>query len=94
VRDFGSEPKYPDSVTAIKQKPELTTAKIDFLTAALRERVAVGEEQLMALGQQRALVLQRALLTDTGIDPGRVFLVVSDKATQKDGAVRMELSLR
>ena len=94
ARDFGSEPKYPDSVTTIKQKPELTAAKIDFLTAALRERVAVGEEQLMALGQQRALVLQRALLTDTGIDPGRVFLVVSDKATQKDGAVRMELSLR
>ena len=94
ARDFGSEPKYPDSVTAIKQKPELTAAKIDFLTATLREHVAVGEEQLTALGQQRALVLQRALLTDSGIDPGRVFLVVSDKATQKDGAVRMELSLR
>jgi hypothetical protein len=94
ARNFGSEPKYPDSVTAIKPKPELVAAKIDFLTAALREHVAVGEEQLTALGQQRALVLQRALLTDTGIDPARVFLVVSDKAKQKDGAVRMELSLR
>jgi hypothetical protein len=94
ARDFGTEPKYPDSVTAIKQKPELMPAKIDFLTAALREHLTVGEEQLTALGQQRALALQRALLTDTGVDPARVFLVVSDKATQKDGAVRMELSLR
>lgn len=94
ARDFGSEPKYPDSVTAIKQKTELTLAKIGFLTGSLREHIAVGDEQLTALGQQRALALQRALLTDTGIDPGRVFLVVSDKAKEKDGAVRVELSLR
>ena len=94
ARDFGGEPKYPDSVTAIKQKPELTTAKIDFLTTALHDRVAVGEDQLTALGQQRALALQRALLTDTGIDPARIFLVANDKAKEKDGAVRMELSLR
>jgi Domain of Unknown Function (DUF748) len=94
ARDFGAEPKYPDAVTAIKQKPDLIPAKIDFLTAALREHLSVGDEQLTALGQQRALALQRALLTDTGVDPARVFLVVSDKATQKDGAVRMELSLR
>jgi hypothetical protein len=94
ARDFGAEPKYPDSVTAIKQKPALIPAKIDFLTAALREHLTVGDEQLTALGQQRALALQRALLTDTGVDPARVFLVVSDKAIEKDGGVRMELSLR
>jgi hypothetical protein len=94
ARDFGGEPKYPDSVTAIKQKPELTAAKIDFLTAALHAHIAVGEDQLTALGQQRAVVLQRALLTDTGIDPARIFLVANDKAKEKDGAVRMELSLR
>ena len=94
ARDFGGEPKYPDSVTAIKQKPELTAAKIDFLTQALHEHIAVGDDQLTALGQQRALVIQQALLTDTGIDPARIFLVVSDKAKEKDGTVRMELSLR
>jgi hypothetical protein len=94
VRDFGGAPKYPDSVTAVKQKPELTAAKIDFLTAALHEHIAVGEDQLTALGQQRALVLQRALLTDTRIDPARIFLVANDKATEKDGGVRVELSLR
>ncbi len=94
ARDLGAEPKYPDAVTAIKQQPELTAAKIDFLTAALHEHIAVGEDQLTALGQQRALALQRALLTDTGIDPARIFLVANDKAKDKDGAVRVELSLR
>jgi hypothetical protein len=94
ARDFGSQPKYPDSVTAIKQKPDLIAAKIDFLNSALREHTTVGEDQLTDLGQQRALAMQRALLTDTAIDPARVFLVVSDKAKEKDGAVRMELSLR
>ena len=94
AQDFGSEPKYPDSVTAIKQKPDLIAAKIDFLNTALRGHVTVGEEQLTALGQQRALTLQRALLTDTEIDPARIFLVVSDKAKPKNGAVGMELSLR
>jgi len=94
ARDFGGEPKYPDSVTAIKQKPDLTAAKIDFLTTALHDHITVGQDQLTALGQQRALALQRALLTDTGIDPGRIFLVANDKAKEKDGAVRVELSLR
>ncbi len=94
ARDLGAEPKYPDAVTAIKQQPELTAAKIDFLTAALHEHIAVGEDQLTALAQQRALALQRALLTDTGIDPARIFLVANDKAKDKDGAVRVELSLR
>jgi hypothetical protein len=94
ARDLGGEPKYPESVTSIKQKPDLTAAKIDFLTTALHEHITVGQDQLTALGQQRALALQRALLTDTGIDPARIFLVANDKAKEKDGAVRMELSLR
>jgi Domain of Unknown Function (DUF748) len=94
ARDFGGEPQYPDSVTAIKQKPELTTAKIDFLTTALHDHITVGEDQLTALGQQRALALQRALLTDTGIDAARIFLVANNKAKEQDGGVRLELSLR
>jgi Domain of Unknown Function (DUF748) len=93
-RDMGGDPKYPDTVAAIKQKPDLIAAKVGFLKDQLREHVTVGADQLTALGQQRALALQRALLTDTGVDPARVFLVANDKAQPKDGAVRLELSLR
>ena len=92
--DLGGEPKYPDSVTSVKQKPEQISAKIDFLTGALREHVTVPDDRFKALGEQRAQALQQALLTDTQIDPARVFLVANDKAIAKDGAVRFELSLR
>jgi hypothetical protein len=92
--DLGAEPKYPDAVTAIHQKPGQISAKIDFLTGALREHVTVTDQRFEALGEQRAQAVQRALLTDTEIDPARVFLVANDKAVAKDGAVRFELSLR
>jgi hypothetical protein len=93
-REIGSSPKYPDALTEGKQKSELMPAKIEFLTAALREHWTVGPDELKALGEQRALALQQALLTDTGVEPERVFLVANDKASGKDGAVRLELSLR
>jgi hypothetical protein len=39
------------------------------------------------------MAVQQALLTDTQLDPARVFLVVNDKAKNQDGKVRLELSL-
>ena len=56
--------------------------------------MTVPDDRFKALGEQRAQALQQALLTDTQIDPARVFLVANDKAVAKDGAVRFELSLR
>ena len=94
AKDVGAEPKYPAAVTDLKQKPELVSAKIDFLTQGIREHLVVGDADLNALGQQRATALEQALLSDTQIDPARVFLVANDKASSKDGLVRLELSLR
>jgi hypothetical protein len=56
--------------------------------------MAVDDSALTALGQQRAMNLQQALLTGTQIDPERVFLVANDKAREQDGRVRLEFSLR
>jgi hypothetical protein len=81
-------------VQSAKTKPELAAAKADFLKQALREHIAVTDGDLTALGQQRAMAVQQALLTDTQVDPARVFLVVNDKAKNQDGKVRLELSLR
>jgi hypothetical protein len=88
------EPKFPESITALKSKPEATAAKIEYLTSALREHMEVSDADLTKLGQQRATNVQQALLTDSQIDPGRVFLVANDKAKNQDGLVRLELSLR
>jgi hypothetical protein len=94
TKEFGAEPKFPDAVAAIKTKPEITSAKIDFLSRELHQHIAVSDSDLTALGQQRAMNLQQALLTGTQIDPDRVFLVANDKAKKQDTLVRLELSLR
>jgi hypothetical protein len=90
----GGEPKYPETVTNIKTKPELAAAKSDFLKQALHEHMTISEGDISALGQQRAQAVQQALLTDTQLDPARVFLVANDKAKNQDGKVRLELSLK
>jgi hypothetical protein len=94
LRNFGAEPKFPDSVAAIKAKPEIAAAKIEFLSGELHQHIAVSDTDIAALGQQRAMNLQQALLTGTQIDPERVFLVANDKAKKQDRLVRLELSLR
>jgi hypothetical protein len=93
-KNLGGEPKYPDSVTSIKSKPDAIAAKSDFLSKELHARITVGDADLKTLGQQRAVVVQQALLTDTQVDPARVFLVANDKAKSQDGKVRLELTLK
>jgi uncharacterized protein DUF748 len=94
AKDLAADPKFPDSVDAIKTKPEKVAAKNEFLSREIHERLSVDESDLAALGQLRATNLQQALLTGTQIDPQRVFLVANDKAKNQDGRVRLELSLR
>ena len=93
-KNFGGQPKFPQSVTSLKEKSELAAAKSDFLSQALRAHITVADTDLTALGQQRAAAVQRALLTDTQIDPERVFLVVNGKAKDQDGRIRLEMSLK
>jgi hypothetical protein len=94
TKNIGAEPKFPESIAAIKAKPEITAAKIEFLSRELHQPIAISDADLTALGQQRAMNLQQALLTGTQLDPERVFLVANDKAKNHDGLVRLELSLR
>ncbi|HTD90160.1 MAG TPA: hypothetical protein VK663_05825, partial [Burkholderiales bacterium] len=94
AKNLGAEPKFPEPIAAIKGKPEIAAAKIEFLSGELHGHITISDADLAALGQQRAMNLQQALLTDTQLDPGRVFLVANDKAKNQDGRVRLELSLR
>jgi hypothetical protein len=94
AKNLGSEPKFPDSIGAIKAKPDMTAAKIDFLSGQLHDHIEITEADLTALGQERAMNLQSALLTGTQIDAERVFLVANDKAKNEGGLVRLEFSLR
>jgi hypothetical protein len=92
-KDVGAEPKFPDAVTSLKSKPDMVSAKLDFLRKAIHDHIQVADD-LQTLGQQRAAAVQAALLLDSQVTADRVFLVTNDKATTKDGAVRLELSLK
>ncbi len=94
VKNFGSKPKLPDSVTSLNTKPELAEAQANFLSQALHQRIAVSDAELTDLGQHRAAAIQQALLTDTQLDPDRVFLAANGKAKNQDAMVRLELSLK
>lgn len=93
-KKFAHAPKFPDSTGGKQTQPEEIAARIAFLEAELRARIVVDDADLQSLAQQRALALQQALLTDTALDPARVFLVASGKIKSQDGLVRLELSLQ
>jgi hypothetical protein len=76
------------------EKPDPVPARVQFLEAQLRSQVLIDAAALKTLGEARALALQTALLTDSGIDPARVFLVANDKVKAQAGLVRVELSLQ
>ena len=60
----------------------------------MHEHIQISDADLNALAQKRAMAIQQALLTDTQVDPARVFLVVNNKVKNQDGKVRLQLSLQ
>jgi hypothetical protein len=64
------------------------------LEAALRERLVAGEAEYFELAKARADAAQAVLLTETAIDPVRVFLTTPTDSRSAAGGVVMELALR
>jgi hypothetical protein len=89
LAELGKAPAFP-----LPQKSDPTPARIEFLENELRAHVILDTAALKTLGEGRALALQSALLTDSEIDPARVFLVANEKVKAQGGLVRLELSLR
>jgi len=75
--------------------PEATepAARVPLLEDGLRQRVTVTDTEFFALAKSRAEAVQMLLLTDTGIDPGRVFLSAPAEGKADEAGVVMELAL-
>jgi uncharacterized protein involved in outer membrane biogenesis len=88
-QEYGKDAPLPEPT------PEATDpeARIRLLEDGLRQRVAVSDTEYFALAKARAEAVQTRLLTDTSIDPGRVFLAAPTEGKAGDAGVVMELAL-
>lgn len=89
-QEFGPDARLPPP-PAESADP---AAMVNLLEDAIRQRVAVTDNEFFALARARAEGVQALLLTDTGIDPGRVFLAAPLEGKATDAGVVMELALR
>ena len=89
-QEYGRDAPLPEP------PPEATdpAAPVRLLEDALRQRVPVTDTGFFALAKARAEAVQARLLTDTGIDPGRVFLTAPAEAKAAGAGVVMELALQ
>ena len=87
-------PAPPEGTSRGDAKAMREAAAIEYLQKSARDGVTVKQEDLAALGEARAASIQHALLTDTGLEPTRVFLTREGKVTTEDGKIRFELGLK
>lgn len=84
-----------DSTRAARLPDDLDApARLRWYEERLTEVVAIGDTELYTLARERAEGVQAALLTDTGIDPGRVFLLAPADVEVSEAGVLMELALQ
>ena len=89
------EPAEPPDGTPRKEAKALReAAAVEYLEKAVRDSVTVPEAVLDKLAEERAVAVERALLTDTGLEPTRVFKVREGKLSANEGKVRFELGLK
>ena len=91
--DGAIEQRRAEGVSRKDAKAAEHAAAIDYLQKQARASLTPGAPELEQLGQQRAAAVERALLTDTGLAPDRVFLAKDGKVTPQDGKVRFELAM-
>lgn len=96
----GAAPKLPEPPTPPEgsspdaRKAARDAAAVGYLEQVARSTITVPEADLTALGQARALAIERALLASTGLDPGRVFTLRESNASASAGKVRLALALK
>jgi hypothetical protein len=95
---LGKEAPLPQSAQAVenakrKEAPPYDQAVTE-LDAALIAKIDVPDEDLVALGKDRARAIQDALLSDGQIEPGRVFAVTSAPKNETGDKVKVEMALK
>jgi len=98
----GAAPKLPEppppppapGTARADAKSQREAAAIEELQKQAHAHLTSPDEALDALGVERSTVIQHALLTDTGLDPARVFVTKKGKVSAHEGKVRLELAMQ
>jgi hypothetical protein len=96
----GTEPKVPEAPEPPQGTPRAEAkalreaAAIEYLEMTARAGVVVPDTELAKLAEERAVAIERALLTDSGLEPTRVFKVREGKVSLNEGKVRFQLGLK
>ncbi|HET7204554.1 MAG TPA: DUF748 domain-containing protein [Steroidobacteraceae bacterium] len=97
----GAAPAIPEvavepdgNLSRRERKAREVQASLDWLEAECRKRALASPSDLERLGQLRGEAIQKALLLDTGLAPGRVFLTRAGKVTANAPYVRFELAVK
>ncbi|MGB5101865.1 MAG: DUF748 domain-containing protein [Steroidobacteraceae bacterium] len=94
VPEVPEPPAPPEGTPRAEAKVLRDDAEIEFLAKEARARVVVTDAEVEALGEERGHAIERILLTDTGLEPTRVFVSRNGKVAAQDGKVRFELGLQ
>jgi hypothetical protein len=86
-------PERPEGTSRKDANAAADAATIEFLEKEARSHLVPDAGTLDQIGELRAEAVQKALLTDTGLAPERVFLNKAGKVTPQDGKVRFELAM-
>lgn len=94
IPELPEPPASAEGTTRPDTKAMRDNAEIEFLSKEARMRVVATEAEIEALGEERGHAVERVLLTDTGLEPTRVFVSRNGKVAARDGKVRFELGLQ
>jgi uncharacterized protein involved in outer membrane biogenesis len=94
VPEVPEPPAPPEDTPRAEARAAAERAEVEFLEAAARKAVPAEAGALEALAEARARSIERALLAEGKLEPGRVFLTRNGKVAPKDGKLRFELALK
>jgi hypothetical protein len=96
--ELGKDKPLPPSVVAVQQTKRNETPAYDpaisDLDAALIDHVQVSDDDLAALGKERAQAIEGALVTGGQIETARVFIVNAPPKPQSGDKVKVELAVK
>lgn len=86
-------PAPPAGTSRAEAKAMREAAAIDTLQKEAHAHITASDEALDTLAVARSAAIQHALLTETGLEPGHVFVTKKGKVSADEGKVRLELAM-